>query len=158
MMKKDDYIKQLEREIEILKHDRAFGGLTRPGLELEFERRKREAPDLYAVFIDLDGIHELNKRHGSYEYVDSLVRRALVLRHDDLMYFGRWKSGDEIVFIVRADPEGFIARLDASLAAHGLSATSAATRIMGGDLTKAVEAGARAVMDKKQARGDLRSS
>ena len=142
---------KLEAENTTLKHDHAFGGLTRPGLEVEFERRKSEAK--YSIFIDLDGIHALNEaNHGNYDVVDGMIRKALTLRYDDLVFFGRWKSGDEVVFIVNANPDGFIARLLENLKAQGLSATCAAVKIENGDLTSAVQAGIKQVSAIKASR------
>lgn len=131
-----------------LSHDKAYNVLTRPALEIEFEHRA-PAGDVYAVFIDLDGIHELNKLHGSYERVDAMIRRAFKMRSGDLLLSGRWKSGDEVVFIVRSDPTGFIDRLQRSLKKNGLSATCAAEKIVNHDLGVAVSAAMKKVFSMK---------
>jgi hypothetical protein len=141
-------IARLKDHVKHLSHDKAYNILTRPALELEFDQRAPEG-DIYAVFIDLDKIHELNKIHGSYEKVDKMIRRAFKMRAGDLLLAGRWKSGDEIVFIVRSDPAGFIARLQRSLAKNGLSATCAFEKIIDNDLGKAVSAAMKTVFALK---------
>ena len=129
-------IEELEADNAKMKHESAYGILTRPGLEIEYRNLQGE---MYAIFIDLDKIHDLNDKHnGVYESVDKMIRRAFAMRHDDLLLAGRWKSGDEIVFIVRADPEGFIGRLQRSLNKNGLSATCSAEKIEDHDLIGAV--------------------
>jgi hypothetical protein len=145
-------IDQLKAENKALMHDSAFGILTRPGLEIE---HRKLTGDLYAVFIDLNGIHDLNTKLGSYEAVDALVRKAFSMRRDDMVLAiaGKWKSGDEICFIVRADPAGFIARLQSDLAANGLSAMAAYARIENNDLIAAVKVAAKQVAVEKKARG-----
>jgi len=145
-------IEELRNENNTLKHDNAFGILTRGGLEIEY---RKLTGDQYAVFIDLDGIHALNEKLGSYEAVDALVRNAFASRRDDLVLTiaGKWKSGDEILFIVKADPDGFIARLHSDLAANGLSATAAYARIENNDLFAAVNIASSQVAAAKIARG-----
>jgi hypothetical protein len=140
-------IEQLQQENELLRVDPGFGILTRGGLELEY--RKLDNPDQYVVFLDLDHIHALNELHKSQEPVDKMVRAAFALRHEDLVISGKWKSGDEIAFIVRADPEGFIHRLLESLKANDLSGTAAAEKIVDGDLKAAVERASQKVYTAK---------
>jgi len=145
-------IDELETENNTLKYDAGFGILTRGGLEIE---ARKLTGDLYAVFVDLDGIHALNEKLGSYEAVDALVRKAFSMRRDDLVLAisGKWKSGDEVLFIVRADPDGFIARLHSDLAANGLSAMAAYARIEDNNLFAAVKVAAKQVAAEKIARG-----
>lgn len=145
-------IDQLKTENNTLKHDSAFGILTRGGLEIEARKLTGE---LYAIFIDLDGIHALNEKLGSYEAVDALVRKAFSMRRADLVLAiaGKWKSGDEVLFIVRGDPDGFIARLHSDLAANDLSAMAAYAKIENNDLFAAVKIAAKQVAAEKKARG-----
>ena len=145
-------IEQLRTENSTLKHDQAFGILTRPGLEIEY---RKLTGDLYAVFIDLDGIHALNEKLGSYGPVDAMIRNAFSMRRDDLMLViaGKWKSGDEVLFIVKADPDGFIARLHSDLSANGLSASAAYAKIENNDLFAAVKIASSQVATAKKSRG-----
>lgn len=146
-------IDQLKTENATLKQDKAFGILTRPGLEIEY---RKLTGDLYAVFIDLNGIHALNEKFGGeYETVDAMVRKAFSMRRDDLVLAiaGKWKSGDEVLFIVKGDPDGFIARLHSDLAANGLSAMAAYARIQDNNLFAAVKVAAKQVAAEKKARG-----
>lgn len=127
---------KLKEENDFLKRDSAFGIHTRGGLEIE---SRKLAGKLIAVFIDLDNIHGLNQRFQSQTPVDKLIRNAFALRNDDLILAGRWRSGDEVVFIVKANPQGFASRLQSSLNAQGLSATIAWQPIVKHDLCGAVE-------------------
>lgn len=138
---------QLQADNDKMKLDSAYGILTRPGLEIEYRNLTGE---MYAVFIDLDKIHELNNKHGSQEPVDKMIRRAFKMRHDDLLLAGRWKSGDEIVFIVKTDPDGFSTRLQSNLKRHGLSATCSAAKIENHDLQTAVNVAMKKVYAAKK--------
>lgn len=141
---------RLRAENAELRHDQAYGILTQTGLHTEY--RKLQESDLYAIFMDLDGIHALNEKFGDYETVDSKVRNAFNLRNDDLVLAGRWKSGDEILFVVRTNPRKFIRRLQDSLIQNGLSATCSYQKIAGNDLTSAVDKCIKRVYAKKAQR------
>lgn len=112
---------QLLAELEELKNDKAFGILTRPAFEIEH----RKVDNAVAViFLDLDNIHALNDKLG-HECVNDMIKKAINIRHDDLMLSGRWYSGDELAFIVKGSPQGVADRLLESLTQNGLSATIA---------------------------------
>lgn len=123
---------ELLAELQELKQDKPFGILTRPGLEIE---HRKQAAGTYVIFMDLDQIHDLNSAIGA-EAVNRKIRRALKIRHEDLILSGRWFSGDELAFIVKGDPRGVSERLLQSLNKNGLSATIAFAPL--GDLEKAV--------------------
>lgn len=146
-------IEELERENALLKQDKAFGGLTRQALDIEFILN--DYTGCYAIFCDLDKIHSLNELYG-YEQVDERIRTALSIRHDDMMFFGRWKSGDEIVFLVCNNPAGFVNRIQSSLVEHGLSGTFAWEQIKDNNLFAAVQTGVNQVQAVKKARGHSR--
>jgi hypothetical protein len=143
-----DQLKDLQDENLLLKQDSAYGILTRPALEIEYRKLDEDA---WLIFIDMDQIHALNEKYESYEPVDKMIRRAFQARAKDFILAGRWKSGDEIVFIVRTDPDGFIFRLQHSLKKFGLSATCNAQKIKGNDLVGAAQRAVRIVYAAKKA-------
>lgn len=144
MQELQEKLERLERENAELKADHAYGGLSPAGLRVEF--RNITEDDLFVIGLDLDGIHALNEQHGSYEPVDQMIFAAFHdfhFRSDDLVIkslvlFGRHKSGDEIAFIVRGNPEGFIQRLYTALNNHGLSGIADFEQILNRDLQSAL--------------------
>lgn len=137
-------IERLQRENAELKADPAYGGLSPAGLRVEF--RNITGEDLFVIGLDLDGIHHLNESLGSYEATDKIIHAAFSdfeFRSDDLIIenlvlFGRHKSGDEIAFVIRGNPEGFIHRLYVALNKHGLSGIADFEPIQGHDLESAL--------------------
>ena len=122
-----------QTELEQLWHDKAYGVLTRPAIEIEYNRRSAGQIH-WVIFLDLDNIHNLNSQFASdtedgYSKVDEKVRAAFAsVRSTDLLVAGRFKSGDEVVFLIAGDPERFCERLQTSLNEQGLSATMAYTQ------------------------------
>lgn len=136
---------QLLAELAELKHDKSFGILTRPALEIE---HRKQSDAVTVIFLDLDHIHNLNEQIG-HEAVNRKIKKALHLRHDDIVLTGRWYSGDEIVLLVKGDATGIMNRLQASLTKHGLSATIA-TAPLTKQLHRAVDQ-AKAKVEKSKA-------
>lgn len=154
MPSKAALIEELERlraENEFLSRDRAYGGLTRPGVEIEHRKRAQECQ--YVVYLDLNKVHTLNHLHGESQ-VDRMIRGAFEfhIRERDLVVFGRWKSGDEIVFLISGDPDGFTGRLHENLDQNGLSGISAYAQIIDQDLVGAVDKASEDVRAAKNAR------
>lgn len=109
--------------------DPSYNVTTRPAIDLELPRIASDAAQV--VFIDLDHMHALNEKHG-YEKVNSMIKRAVHVRCDDVLLRARWFSGDELVFILKgSDPAAFCARLQKSLHNEGLSATMAYSEFTG---------------------------
>jgi len=113
---------QARRMLTKLSEDPHYGIYTRAALEFELPRVKSEAR--YLVFLDIDDCHGLNEKFG-YEGVNKKVKRCLRIRHADVLLRARWFSGDEIVVILRGDPEGFIERLRTCMKNEEISATFA---------------------------------
>ena len=130
----ENELRQLIAEHEEMKHDTAFGILTKPGLTIE---SRKQIDAVAIVFIDIDKVHALNDKYG-YDKVNDMVKSAMKIRQDDILLTGRWFSGDEIVLIVKGDPAGVSKRLMESLNKHGLSATIAYTPL-NNELEKAVK-------------------
>ena len=144
-------IEELERENAELKLNPAYNILTRPALVIEHRKIAKLAGEHYVVMIDIDFLHELNEEHGSQEPVNAIIRRAFNFRDDDLLLKGNYASGDEIAWIVRSNPDGFITRLSANLSANGLSATMTWERIENDDLLAACERAIQKVYAAKKA-------
>jgi GGDEF domain-containing protein len=149
-------ILRLQTELEERDHDPAFGCLKREAIE----RRATPTSGHALVFIDLDGVHAINARTGSYERVDSLVRAALAdlaCRDSDILA-GRWQSGDELVFVVpQTDADGFLVRLAEMFGAHELTFTGAHTP-MTGMFANDVKTAAAKVLAQKHARDQKRNA
>ena len=86
-----------EEIIKELCYDRAFGILTRNGLEYEIKGIK-DVSNLYVVWMDFCDISKLNVIYG-YEEVNKKFRELFKMfeKTDDLI--GRCFSGDEIIVI-----------------------------------------------------------
>lgn len=144
---------ELEKEIEQLKQDKAYGGLTRPGLDIE--HRKNADQCQYVVFIDLNYIHSLNAELGEPK-VDEMIKSAFsfaVREHDIVVNFGRVESGDEEAFLLRGDPEGFIRRLYENVRSNGLDGIAAYAEIKDHDLISSIETARSIVREEKKKRG-----
>ena len=145
-------LKQLEAELKELSQDKAYGGLTRPALEIEHRKRSDECQ--YVVFLDLNNVHALNELHGQ-DKMDEMIRTAfaITIRDTDLILFGRWKSGDEVAFLIKGDPQGFMSRLHNDLNTNGLSAMADYASIENNDLIAAVKIASDKVFALKKLRG-----
>lgn len=109
-----------EHRVRVREHDTAYGVLNRAGIEARL-RGLRGPVDI--VYCDMDNFHQLNDALGQDE-VDRLMRQALHLRSDDLLCIGRWKSGDELLIVVRhGQGAQLAARLQAQMRDYGMSAT-----------------------------------
>jgi hypothetical protein len=151
-MTKTQLLQQLERlqsENTELKHNPNYGILTRKGLEIE---HRKLTGSHHVVMIDIDYLHQLNDQYGDQEPVNTLIRSAFSFRDDDLLISGNWASGDEVAFIVKTDPQGFMFRLAASLANYGLSATMASEPIHN-NLIEACQKALQRVYATKKLRG-----
>lgn len=142
-------IQQLEKENQLLRTHAPYGILTRAAFELE--KRNLEHGQ-YVVFGDVDDMHQLNTQYG-YEEVNTKIRTALQVRSNDLLLTGLWFSGDEIVFVISGNPEGFCKRIEQSFSDHGMSITLAHTSISYcGSIDAAIQIAAEIVQARKAGR------
>lgn len=142
-----DEIKRLREENQLLKTHAPYGILTRAAFEIE-KRKVRNGQ--YVVFGDIDNMHGLNAQYG-YEAVNQKIREALQIRETDLLAMGLWFSGDEIVFVIRGDVEGFCHRVRESFASHDMGITLAHAPILG-NIDVAIQDAAAVVQLRKASR------
>ena len=113
-------ITRLEAALQDAEHDPLWDILTRNGVD---RRLTETQPGYDVIYADLDYLHERNETLGSDE-VDRRMQQALRLRAADLLLAGRWKRGDEVLFLAAAGTgTGAALRLLAALRAVDLSAT-----------------------------------
>ncbi len=124
--------------------DRAYGCLTRAGLEaLHQYSEGREV-----IFLDLDGMHDLNTKYG-YAEVDARIAGSLAAMRSSDVICARWYSGDEIVLIVPAGTAmGAAHRLLGEMVSRELSATFGISGLTQ-DLAESVAAASSKVQDAK---------
>jgi len=118
----------LMQMITALKTDREYGILTRQAVPIELPRIKKRAR--FVVFLDIDDCKGANAKYG-YDEVNKKIRRAIQVRHADVLMRARWFSGDEIIIILKGDPDGFVQRLHIALKNVGLAASMAAVSFSG---------------------------
>jgi hypothetical protein len=73
--------------------DSAYGILTRQGMEFFLKNTNSG----YYIFCDIDGMHDLNALHGSYEPVNAMIKASCAVLRQDEVLIGRWFSGDELL-------------------------------------------------------------
>ena len=119
---------ELEQENATLRTYKPFNVTTRAGLE--FDMRYAGAQARYVVYLDIDDMRVANSQYGK-EAVNGKLKRALHVRHTDVLIRALWFSGDEFVIVLKGDGEGFMARLQTSLKNEGMSATMACVEYSG---------------------------
>lgn len=139
-------IEELRAAIEKLSQDSSYGILNRPALDLEL--RRVEDRVRFVAFLDVDYLHTFNNRYG-HDEANNRIRRALQVRSDDLLLSSRWYSGDEIVILLKGDPEKFSERLKSNFIAEGMSITIAYVPYSGNLPQDA--AAAKAIVDREKA-------
>lgn len=145
-------VKELEAHIEKLSQDSNYGIFNRAAVDLHIVAIEKDIKNV--VFLDVDYLHEFNSRFG-HEEANRRIREALHIRSSDILLSSRWYSGDEIIFLISGDPEGFINRLGDSFKSQGMSATIASSEFTGKLESDVARAKAK-VDQSKAARGDKR--
>jgi GGDEF domain-containing protein len=112
------------------------------------------------VYFDIDGMHALNEKFGSYEPVDAMIRKVLSSVRSSDFVAGQWKSGDEFLICLTEndkhntlDPEGLVRRLTEEFAKVGMSATFAIVPVKSTDLLENVQPAVDQVYEAKKSRG-----
>jgi hypothetical protein len=112
----------LQRVIDLSK-DANYGITVREAIPHELRDLEANGQyPRYIIFLDIDDCHGANNKYG-YDLVNKKIRRAIHVRHADILLRGRWFSGDELVVIVQGDPEGTIERLRSAFKHENMSAT-----------------------------------
>ena len=175
LTKKERSKEESDALIRAMAWNDGFGCYTRAGFEKmiwpEIAERAR-----WIVYFDIDDIHALNKKFGSYDPVDAMVKAALsVVRITDYVA-GQWKSGDEFLVClteekqlafsdqllgsselrVEIDPLAVVNRLEDALKREGLSATFAVVPVTSRDLRATMKPAVDMVYQGKEQRGDKR--
>ena len=152
-------ITQQQELIHKLAWDEAYGCHTRSGFEhMIWPEIAHKAK--YIVFFDVDGVHAINEKHGSYDAFDAMVKQVIsTVRSTDIVA-GRWNSGDELVLCMvesedrkSLDPKGLVNRLTEEFAKHGLTAMFAIRDVKSLVLKENVKPAADEVLAAKKARG-----
>lgn len=118
----------LMQQLTQLSTDPAYHVTTRAAVAFELRRQSESAR--YVVFLDIDHMHEANAEHG-YEAVNGMIRRACHVRSADVLIRARWFSGDELVFVLSGNPDGFCQRLKTAFRNEGLGTTMSYTDYSG---------------------------
>lgn len=163
----DKTTQELQALVHALAWNDAFGCYTRQGFEkLVWPEIANDAR--YIVYFDINDMHMLNEKFGSYDPVDHMVKTALgTVRVSDFVA-GQWKSGDEFLICLteplgngwdqqesrrELDPFEMVSRLEDALAEQGLSATFAVTRVTSHDLHAVMQPAVDTVYRSKKQRG-----
>jgi hypothetical protein len=139
---------KLRAEIQMLKIHAPYGIYTRAAFEIE---KRKFSDGQYVVFGDIDRMHEMNTQYG-YEIVNAKIRAALGIRSNDLIATGLWFSGDEMVFVIRGDAEGFCNRIQEAFRAQGMGITLGSAIIMNNNIDAAIDRAASLVQTQKAGR------
>lgn len=114
----------------------------------------------YFIFFDVDGVHALNEKHGSYAVFDAMIKQVLSTVRSTDAIAGQVNSGDEflVCLIETPDraapkPEAVVERLTAELAKHGLTAIFAVREVKSPSLWENVKPAIEEVLAAKKARG-----
>jgi GGDEF domain-containing protein len=89
---------KINEKIQYLSTDKAFGILTRGGLEFALLENKGKFCSLY--ILDLENLHSLNRTCG-YEKVNQKIQKIFkkLKNYDKNLIVGRIFSGDEICIV-----------------------------------------------------------
>jgi len=169
--KKERSKEELDELVRVLAWNDGFGCYTRAGFEKmiwpEIAERAR-----YIIYFDIDDVHALNEKFGSYDPVDAMVKQALgTVRITDYVA-GQWKSGDEFLVCLteekqlafsdhgyatdlreEIDPLAMVNRLEDALKRQGLSATFAVVPVISRDLRVTMKPAVDMVYQGKKQRG-----
>ena len=139
-----------------------FGCHTRAGFE-HMVWPEIAAKARWIVYLDIDRMHELNARFGSYEPVDTMIRQVLAAVRSSDHVAGQWKSGDEFLICITetdhrpaadlATAEGLVDRLVYEFARQGMTATFAIVPVLSTHLKENVQPAVDRVYDQKNKRG-----
>jgi GGDEF domain-containing protein len=145
-----------------------YGCYNRGGLEhVKWPEKAHKA--VWIVYFDVDGVHEINEQHGTYDAFNAMMKDVLSKFRSDEMFAAIYNSGDEFILCIteepaatendrrkKIDPEKVVKRLTEELARHGLTAIFAIEPVKSLLLEDNVKPAADRVLAAKKARGGTR--
>ena len=144
--------------IRTLAWNNAFGCFTRLGFENWIWPGIADQAK-WIIYFDIDDVHALNAKYGSYDPVDAMISSVLAAVRMTDYVAGQWKSGDEFVVCITedgsrepSDPEGFKDRLVVELAKQGMTATFSIVPVVTKSLLATVGTAVRQVYEIKNSR------
>ena len=148
--------------IRTLAWNNAFGCFTRLGFENWIWPGIADQAK-WIIYFDIDDVHAINARYGSYEPVDAMIRQVLTSVRSTDIVAGQWKSGDEFLICLTEndshnplDPAGLVNRLIGEFAKVGMTATFAVVQVKSTDLLENVQPAVDKVYELKKRRGVTR--
>lgn len=167
MSEKDRIIARQEELIHRLSWNRGFGCYNKSGFaEMKWPEIAHRAK--WLIYLDVDGVHEINEAAGTYEVFNTKMRAVwMKLRSTDVIS-GQYNSGDEFLACILApiripgdrrqdiDPEVVKDRLVQALAEQGLTALFAIVPVRSMDLEENIQPAADQILAQKKARGRTR--
>lgn len=156
---------QQEELIHKLAWYQNYGCFNRGGLEyVKWPEKAHKAK--WIVYFDVDGVHEINEKHGTYDAFNGMIKDVLSKFRRDDIFAALYNSGDEFVLCITEepagvgnerrqaiDPEKVVERLTEELARHGLSAIFAIEPVKSLLLDENIKPVADRVLEAKKARG-----
>jgi hypothetical protein len=119
----------------------------------------------WIVYFDVDGVHEINEQHETYEVFNGMMRDVLSKVRTADIVAALYNSGDEFLLCIceepdqaggrreRINPEKLVERLTAELAKHGLTAIFAVQPVKSTHLNDNIQPASDRVLAAKKARG-----
>jgi GGDEF domain-containing protein len=167
---KDRSQEELNALVRALAWNDGFGCYTRAGFEkLIWPEIAEQAR--YIVYFDINDVHALNEKFGSYEPVNAMVRQALsIVRLTDYVAAqlhsgdeflvclievgsGEWEVGSGRNMRQEIDPRAMVERLEDALRRQGLSAMFAIVPVTSRDLQAVMKPAVELVCQQKKQRG-----
>jgi hypothetical protein len=145
-----------------------YGCYNRGGLEhVIWPERAHKAK--WIVYFDVDGVHEINETHQTYDVFNAMMKDVLSKFRSREIFAAIYNSGDEFLLCITEepaefeddrrqviDPEKVVERLTEELARHGLTAIFAIEPVKSLLLDDNIKPAADRVLAAKKARGITR--
>jgi len=155
---------ELEELLKKVSWNEGYGCYTRTGFELVIWPEIKDRAEWF-VYFDINGLHELNAEHGSYEPVNVMIKDVLSITRSTDLKAAMLQSGDEIFIVILknsehdgnpVDPQGLVGRLVHRFSTHNMSATFDIVPALSPDLMTNLEPAVKKVHAIKNRRGSLR--
>ena len=119
----------------------------------------------FIIYFDVDGVHDLNKLHKTYDVFNWMMRQVLATIRSSDYVAAQWNSGDEFLITIceqsntaddrrqDLDPQTIIDRLTAEMAKQNLTAIFQFCAVTHQDLISNVKPMADKVLEIKEQTG-----